>query len=105
MGEFAALGRRLKGEGVKLGKRLVQGDWRWCKVRKAGREVTASKASGESKDAVLCVLPPQPRFVPRLEPCLLVMNYSGDLVAAVEKAHLGELLCPALEAWMRPPLS
>ena len=31
MGEFAALGRRLKGEGVKLGKRLVQGDWRWCK--------------------------------------------------------------------------
>lgn len=102
MGEFAALGRRLKGEGVKLGKRLVQGDWRWCKVRKAGRDGTPSKARGESKDVVLCVLAPQPRFVPCLEPCLLVMNSSGNLVAAVEKANLGELLCPALEAWMQP---
>ena len=105
MGEFAALGRRLKGEGVKLGKRLVQGVWRWCKVRKAGRDGGPTEARGESKDVVLSVLPPQPRFVPRLEPCLLVMNFSGDLVAAVEKANLGEMLCPALEAWMRPPLS
>ena len=51
---------------------------------------------------VLCVLAPQPRFVPCLEPCLLMMNYSGNLVAAAEKANLGVLLCPALEAWMQP---
>ena len=119
MGAFAALGRQLDEGGVKLGKRLVREDWQWCLVRKAGRVVDAEKAAkaaasrvevaswlGEATaascdrdDLVLAVMPPQPRFVPRLEPCLLIMNYSGNFARAVEGADLGDLVALASAAW------
>lgn len=43
------------------------------------------------RDIVLAITPPQPRFSPKAQPCLVVMNYGGDHTRLIESRRLSHL--------------
>jgi len=125
MASFAEFRRGLDDEGVKLGKTKAseQGDWEWCKVARPsyGRaddehgddlRETIEKINREEKAApvnhVVSLMAPAPRFGPRFEPSMLVLNYTGNLDAALATAQLQGIAAEARAAWaargVAPPL-
>lgn len=84
---------------VKLGKRLSARGWKWCFVRVNRRAQKDGNAGGTAVDQILTVLPPQPRFEPFMEPCAIVVNFSGNLRGLLAKNELSQPIAAAAEKW------
>jgi hypothetical protein len=100
MGEFLLFQRDLETRGVKLSKvPCRQQGWRWCEVKRL-RSGERREDEGRKKavvDQLVAVLSPRPHFLPRMEPCALVMNFSGDLDAVM--CDIKDAIEPALARW------
>jgi hypothetical protein len=101
MGAFRELGRTMKVDRVKLAKRLdaTRENWEWCfvRLRNPNQHLCAKTVSTDNQ--VMGLLPPQPRFSSRFEPCLLVKNYKGDLASLLTVNELESLFRPSQIAW------
>lgn len=99
MGALKDFGAELKLKKVKLSKKLSadRQSWKWCFVNLQTEKKSESK--GERQNIIVAKMCPQPRFVNRFEPCLLVKNYSGDRTGLLSQNKLCELYRPSLLAW------
>lgn len=62
----------------------VDGRWIWrLTERKERQERPESEATGERPNQVLAITRPMPKFTRRMEPCVIVQNYSGDFADMV----------------------
>ena len=109
LGEFKEFRKSLKENNLKVCKRkstvLGVETWQFALVRRlgaAGAEY-AQESSTPPRDIVLAVTGCAAPFQPRMEPCLVVANYSGDLDGLVMRRGLGKWRELALRGWARNP--
>lgn len=108
LGGFREFRKSLRENKLKVCKKkaMVLGveTWQFALVRRAGAggaEYERESTSAPS-DIVLTVTGCCAPFHPRLEPCLIVANYSGDLDGLVVRRGLGKWRELALRGWARP---
>lgn len=119
MGAFAQMRREHEAEGVKPAKRITsEGDWKWCLAKRPKRvrggadpddeESEGSEAQEETEtetgaadpvNLLVSITAPQPRFRPRLEPCMVVLGYQGDLEKIAERAGLSSFVAASRAIW------
>ncbi len=100
MSAFRAFALKLKDDRVKLSHRLCRdGVWRWCFVRLSTKEQKLGDAGGTCIDSILSLLSPQPKFLPRLEPCALVSNYSGQFERMLRTSNIEDYLKAFHSRW------
>lgn len=121
MGGFSDLRRRLDKDRLKPVKRLgSDGVWRWATVKRVSfkprtlkdvdrecdqdNEVDQDKpehshGGAMPRDLLLTITAPQPRFRPKMEPCLIVFNLVGNASEILDKQGLGDLAVRARAQW------
>ena len=95
-GEIKRMRRELRANGQKLIMVPTKHDaWVWRITEKRISEPAPDASNRPPDDLVLAKTRPMPKFSPRMEPCLVVQNYSGDFDRMIAVNGLHELRADA----------
>lgn len=102
LGEIKELRKKMKKDGLKL-VRMPTGrpdEWKWHMMPKAKANPKQDRNnSGCTKNIVLAVTNPMPKFSPRREPCIVVTNYDGNFEGLIKHRNLSDLREQAMRTW------
>jgi len=59
------------------------GQWVWRVTERKERQERPENDVGERPNMVLAITRPMPKFTPRMEPCVIVQDYTGDFAAMI----------------------
>jgi hypothetical protein len=71
--------------------------WLWRTTEKKQPAPVPETASAATNDIVLAITRPMPKFTPRMEPCIIVQDYSGDFDRMVRMAGISAMVSEAKE--------
>lgn len=79
LGDMRRFRSALKVNGQKLLLVPTQDDrWVWRVTEKRKRQARPEEGDGRTENRVLAITRPMPRFTPRMEPCVIVAEYTGN---------------------------
>jgi len=91
LGEMRRFRSELRANGQKLILVPTKDDrWIWRVTEKKTREERPESDGGRTENIVVAITRPMPKFSPRMEPCVIVENYTGDFAALIRENRLEE---------------
>jgi hypothetical protein len=96
LGPLREFRSELKRNRQKLVRVSSDDGWTWNTTERKKPE-PKPEGGGATKNIVLAVTRPMPKFTPRMEPCIIVQDYSGDFDQLVREAGLESLVSEVRE--------
>lgn len=91
LGEMRGFRSELRANGQKLILVPTKDDrWIWRVTEKKTRAERPESDGGRTENVVVAITRPMPKFTPRMEPCVIVDNYTGDFAALIRENGLEE---------------
>ena len=79
----------------------VDGRWIWRLTERRARLPRPEGETGERPNVVLAITRPMPKFTPRMEPCVIVHDYTGDFAEMVAANGLEGVVSEAKGIWTK----
>ncbi|NQV83212.1 MAG: hypothetical protein HQ494_05270 [Rhodospirillales bacterium] len=103
LGSMRRFRQSLKAERRKLVLVPTQDDrWVWRMTEKKEPKPVEASSAPPQKNMLLAITSPSPRFGPKMEPVLVVQDYTGDLEAVIRQANIEDRAAFARILFNRP---